>query len=77
MLDYIVDFYCHELMLAIEVDGSSHHSARVQRYDKRRQKRLEKQGVRFLRIDDLRIKQDIGEVVREITAWIIGNSGHI
>lgn len=24
--NYIVDFFCHELMLAIEVDGSSHDS---------------------------------------------------
>ena len=24
MLDYIVDFYCHEIGLAIELDGSSH-----------------------------------------------------
>ncbi len=24
MLDYIVDFYCHEIGLAIEVDGNSH-----------------------------------------------------
>ncbi len=24
MLNYIVDFYCHEIRLAIEIDGSSH-----------------------------------------------------
>lgn len=24
LLDYIVDFYCHELMLVIEIDGNSH-----------------------------------------------------
>jgi len=24
MLDYIVDFYCHELKLVIEIDGDSH-----------------------------------------------------
>mgnify|MGYP000980838879 CR=1 FL=1 len=24
LLDYIVDFYCHEIQLAIEIDGSSH-----------------------------------------------------
>jgi len=71
MLDYIVDFYCHELMLAIEIDGDSHDSAHAQRYDKRRQIRLEEWGVRFLRIDDLRIKQDIVKVVEEIREWIM------
>ena len=28
---YIVDFYCHELMLAIEIDGSSHDSVDAQK----------------------------------------------
>jgi very-short-patch-repair endonuclease len=41
MLDYIVDFYCNELMLAIEIDGSSHESNKAQQYDQHRQKRLE------------------------------------
>ena len=27
MLDYIVDFYCHEIGLAIEIDGSSHEQS--------------------------------------------------
>ncbi|MGV2481542.1 UNVERIFIED_CONTAM: DUF559 domain-containing protein, partial [Salmonella enterica subsp. enterica serovar Weltevreden] len=27
--NYIVDFYCHELMLAIEIDGNSHDHSEV------------------------------------------------
>jgi very-short-patch-repair endonuclease len=68
MLDYIVDFYCHELMLAIEIDGESHRS-KVS-YDGDRQKRLEERGVRFLRFDDARLKMDIDKVVEEIEEWI-------
>lgn len=45
LLDYIVDFYCHELMLAIEVDGNSHDHK--YEYDCKRQHRLEKEGVGF------------------------------
>jgi very-short-patch-repair endonuclease len=47
MLDYIVDFYCHEIGLAIEVDGSSHNHKFL--YDAKRQGRLELEGVQFLR----------------------------
>lgn len=71
MLDYIVDFYCHELNLAIEVDGSSHDSWCAQRYDKHRQESLEKYGVHFIRLDDIRLRQDIGNVIKEIVDWIV------
>jgi very-short-patch-repair endonuclease len=68
ILNYIVDFYCKDLMLAIEVDGDSHNSKYEQ--DKIRQKELENAGVRFLRFDDLEVKKDIVNVLREIENWI-------
>jgi very-short-patch-repair endonuclease len=63
---YIVDFYCHELMLAIEIDGSSHDNEYTVRYDKNRQLRLESLGVRFLRFEDLDIKRHIDSVLKSI-----------
>jgi very-short-patch-repair endonuclease len=60
MLEYIVDFYCHELMLAIEIDGDSH--LYKYEYDIKRQGELEKQGVVFLRFSDLDIKQNMFSV---------------
>ena len=57
MLDYIVDFYCHELMLAIEIDGSSHEYKYFA--DINRQNKLEKEGVKFLRFLDSDVKNDI------------------
>jgi len=68
ILNYIVDFYCKDLMLAIEIDGESHNEKYEQ--DKIRQKELENIGVRFLRFDDLEIKKDIDNVLREIENWI-------
>ena len=44
---YIVDFYCAELMLAIEIDGDS-HDARG-RYDEARTRRLNALGVEVVR----------------------------
>jgi very-short-patch-repair endonuclease len=60
MLEYIVDFYCHELMLAIEIDGNSH--LYKYDYDRKRQGELEKAGVVFLRFTDLDIKKNMFSV---------------
>ena len=60
MLEYIVDFYCHELMLAIEIDGDSH--LYKYEYDIKRQGDLEQQGVIFLRFSDLDVKQNMFSV---------------
>ncbi len=46
--NYIVDFYCKDLQLAIEIDGESHTHEEVAENDKKRQIRLEELGVRIL-----------------------------
>jgi len=45
---FIVDFYCAELRLVVEVDGTGHED-RVE-YDLRRQRWLEQRGYKVLRI---------------------------
>ncbi|WP_027268747.1 endonuclease domain-containing protein [Leptolyngbya sp. PCC 6406] len=67
---FIVDFYCKQLMLAIEIDGSSHDSAAAQAKDQERQARLESLGVRFLRFQEADIHQNLEGVVVAIAAWI-------
>jgi very-short-patch-repair endonuclease len=62
--NFIVDFYCHELMLAIEIDGSSHNEK--QDYDQNRQMILENLGVRFIRFSDIDVKQKMGWVLEEL-----------
>lgn len=68
MLDYIVDFYCHELMLAIEIDGNSHDFKYD--YDVKRQGRLEEYGVRFLRFTDLEVKKEMFSVLLTLNETI-------
>lgn len=63
MLDYIVDFYCHELMLAVEIDGSSHDDEYVAKNDGIRQQMLEAHGVTFIRFADKAVKQDMANVM--------------
>ena len=69
--NYIVDFYCKDLMLAIEVDGISHDFEEVRDNDEIRQKRLEDLGVNFLRFDDREVKRDMANVLRTIEYWIL------
>ena len=64
--NYIVDFYCKDLMLAIEVDGISHDFEEVMDNDEIRQKRLEDLGVYFLRFDDREVKKDMANVLMRI-----------
>lgn len=68
--NYIVDFYCKDLMLAIEVDGISHDFDEVIDNDEIRQKKLENMGVHILRFDDREVKKDMANVLRTIEYWI-------
>ena len=70
MLDYIVDFYCHELALVIEVDGESHYHDDAPERDAIRQKRIEQYGVTFLRFDDKDVKQNMSFVLDSIQQWV-------
>lgn len=68
--NYIVDFYCKDLKLAIEVDGITHEDEKVMMKDKVKQEDLEILGVNFLRFDALLVVNEIEAVVREIGNWI-------
>jgi len=69
--EFIVDFFCPELMLAIEIDGLSHIGK--EEYDMERQSKLEKLGVRFLRFKDEDVFYNCDFVMREIEKWIAVN----
>ena len=72
--NYIVDFFCNELMLAIEIDGSSHHVEGAYEKDVKRQKEIEEYGVRFLRFEDISVKRNTQIVLETIVSWIQENS---
>ena len=68
--DYILDFYCAELKIAIELDGAVHEVDCVAERDKRRTQYLERQGIMVVRIenDQMRIEPDI---VSDTIQWAI------
>ena len=74
--NYIVDFYCKDLMLALEIDGNSHDYEEVYKNDTIRQRRLESMGVKFLRFDDREVKNDMDNVLRTIEHWILENDNN-
>ena len=66
MLNYVVDFYCHEIMLAIEIDGHSHTLEGAEEKDKERQEKLEAFGIKFIRFNDIDIKKNMMFVLEDL-----------
>jgi very-short-patch-repair endonuclease len=64
ILNYIVDFYCKELGLVIEIDGSSHDD-KIE-YDTERDRQMSVLGLTVLRIKDADVKKDMQNVLRVI-----------
>ena len=69
--NYIVDFFCKDLQLAIEVDGITHLDEKVILKDFIRQDEIESYGVNFLRFDALLVVNKVVAVLREIRNWIL------
>jgi very-short-patch-repair endonuclease len=68
--NYIVDFYCKDVQLAVEIDGITHEEEKAKWKDERRQKDLEEAGIHFLRFDALLLVNKVEAVVREIENWL-------
>ena len=48
--NYIIDFYCPKLKIAIEIDGDVHEQEKQKKHDRVRQEYLEQIGIKFIRI---------------------------
>ena len=68
--NYILDFFCHELMLGIELDGYSHLLEEVQVKDKIKEARMNELGINILRFSDRNIMKDLIGVMRVIEQYI-------
>jgi len=66
MAQFIADFYCHELKLIIEVDGSVHADKGVIAKDIERQTFLEEKGIHFLRFTNNDIEKHLELVINKI-----------
>ena len=67
---FIVDFYCFDKKLIIEVDGGIHLTPEVKESDKQRQTLIESLGYRFLRFTNNEVMNDIDLVLERIKVEI-------
>jgi len=63
---YVLDFYCAEAMLAVEVDGES-HADRFE-YDAQRTRWLESQGIYVIRFSAESVRVNLGAVLDVIAS---------
>ncbi len=71
---YVVDFYCPEIHLAIEVDGASHFTPDQKKKDLKRTQFLESKGIRVVRVMNGDVYADMEKVLRRIEAGIPENN---
>ena len=64
--NFIVDFYCHEAKLVVELDGSQHYEPQGQQKDAERTAYLENQGLYVLRFSNLDVMHSFYEVCEVI-----------
>jgi len=56
--DYVLDFFCEEAELNIELDGSQHGRPDQQEHDERREQFLKSRGIKTLRFWNSRLRRD-------------------
>ena len=70
--DYIVDFYCNEYKVTVEVDGGYHNEADQMKSDEERTARLNELGYTELRFTNEEILCDLDRVLKTIKTFCSG-----
>jgi very-short-patch-repair endonuclease len=63
---FILDFYCHEYLLGIEIDGSVHENEEAKDYDLNRTAEIENLGITILRFKNEEVLSKLPKVINEI-----------
>ena len=64
--NYIVDFYCPQAQLVLEVDGSQHANGLMLKKDNYRDSYLKQQGIKILRFDNLQVLNQLDAVIEKV-----------
>ena len=70
--NYIVDFYCHQAKLVVELDGSQHCDPGTMEYDQKRTEYLRSQGLEVLRFSNLDVMHQFRSVCETIDIAVKG-----
>lgn len=68
--NYIVDFYCPNKKLIIELDGSQHYTTKGLLYDQIRTEILKKYNLQILRFSNYDINHNFNEVCEYIECYL-------
>ena len=68
--NYIVDFYCKDLKLVIEIDGISHSGDDKYYADIEREKNIKSLGIDVIRFSDIEVKRNMSGVMDALASWI-------
>lgn len=60
---FVIDFYCPEFRLAVELDGETHESLETRHYDKQRTAFLETHNILVIRFQNSDVLEDIDSVL--------------
>ena len=63
---HVLDFYCHEAKLNVELDGSQHYTDEGIDRDDERDADLERRGIKVLRYSNPEIMEEADAVIEEI-----------
>lgn len=74
--DYILAFFCHELMLGIGVDSYSHQIVEVFNKDVKKEKVMNRLGICIVRFTGHQVLKDTDNVVRAIEWYIVNFEEH-
>ena len=64
--NYILDFYCAQAKVAIELDGAQHYEKEAKEKDRERDAFLNEQGIKVLRYTNIDIKSNFDGVCCDI-----------
>ena len=64
--NYIVDFFCHQARLAVELDGSHHSDPDSMKYDAQRTAHLRSLGITVIRFSNLDVTRNFEGVCQQI-----------
>src|SRR5262245_52801173 len=67
---YIVDFFCPEKRVVVELDGARHFGPAAGDYDDRRTRYLEERGIKVIRFENRRLYKDLEGVLEEIRRMV-------
>jgi very-short-patch-repair endonuclease len=66
LYEFIADFYCSQLKLAVEIDGESHLEKEALQYDKERTEILNSLGIKVIRYTNYDVLNNFEEVYKNI-----------